>query len=176
MVECGGLENRCPGNRIESSNLSLSAIFKEIMLKLKLILVALFIPLFIFLLLVGWRMKEKYEYPHKIVLAKEIRKVMDRMMIDVREAKQSSIREVPTDGKWHKRNAFDKVNEGMVEYVVVKDRQLVRLTPGRAETIANHIAAIRIRRPTKEADVLEIQIEAKKDISLMSNFKIRVRN
>ncbi len=145
------------------------------MLKLKLILAALFIPFLVFFLLFAWRLKEKHDYPYKMVLAKEIRKVMSRMMFDVREAKQASIREVPLDGQWHSRIAFDRIDEGLVEYVVLEDH-LIRLNHNHTEPVAQYISSIRIRRPTNEADVLEIQIKAKKGVSLMSSFKIRVRN
>ena len=113
----------------------------------------------------------------QMVLARETRKAMDAMMGDLREAKSASITGVPADGKWHHAVAFDKGTEGVVHYELTPaGHELRRIAPGFDRTVAVHIAGLNIRRQPGVLDVLEVQLQAQNQGTLISNFKIRTRD
>jgi len=142
--------------------------------KIKIILVCLLIP---FLLLMGntlWKIKNKVDFQQKVLLAQETRKVLDHLMFDLREAQQSSILDAPADGMWHSRIAFIQNQLGALEYII-KEGHLFRVNQGKTLLIADNIASLRMRRQKETPDILEVQIEAQKNVSLISNLKIRMR-
>lgn len=106
-------------------------------------------------------------------MARGIRKALEHLMFDLREARKNSILDLPADGLWHHRIAFDRADEGALEYVI-KDGHLFRISNGKALLIADNIGDLRIRRQKETPDILEVQVEAKDNILLVSNLRIRI--
>ena len=96
-------------------------------------------------------------------------------MVDLREARENTILDAPADGAWHSRIAFDRIGQGSLEYIV-KEGRLLRLNHGQSLLIADDIATLHIRRQQSTPDILEVQIEAQKNVSLVSNLRIRIRH
>jgi len=142
--------------------------------KIKIVFFCMLIPFFIFLAVILLKIKSDGEFRQKTVLAVETRKVLEHLMIDLREARQNTILDLPSDGAWHHRIAFDSAKEGALEYII-KEGHLFRFNKGSELLIADNIADLRIRRQKVTPDILEVQIEAQKDVSLVSNLKIRLR-
>jgi len=140
---------------------------------IKIISVCFLVPFLVLMTYTFLKIKSKQQYQQKIVLAQETRKVLGYLMVDLREAREKSILDVPPDGLWHHRMAFDRNNQGALEYLV-HDGQLFRINQGKSELIAEDINDIRIRRQENTPDLLEV--EAKKNVSLISNLKIRVHS
>ena len=113
----------------------------------------------------------------QMALARETRKAMDAMMGDFREARSASIKGVPADGRWHHELAFDKGAQGTVHYgLTPAGHELRRIAPGSDRTVAVHITGLNIRRQPGVLDVLEVQLQAQNQGTLISNFKIRTRD
>ena len=142
--------------------------------KIKLIIVCCLIPVFALCALVLWKAKEKQDYRQRVILAQEIRKVMNLMMFDLRETRQGSVQGVPADGQWHDRIAFEH-SGGPIEYSL-KDGHVSRFSDGRGTPVADHIASLRMRRQAVDGAIAEVQIQARDKISLVSNFKIRMQD
>ncbi len=128
-----------------------------------------------FSLLRIWPVKQRQAYEQKVVLAKEIKKVMGRLMIDLRNTTAASLKDVPADGQWHGRMAFVSAGEGAVEYTIAQGR-LIRVSQGVKQEIAQHINRLKIRRYGQSPTLLEVQIEALNKSQLTSNFKLRLRS
>jgi hypothetical protein len=141
--------------------------------KIKIILVCLLIPFVISLGLVFLKMKAKGDYQQKTVLAKEIRKALDHLMPDLRQARENTLLGLPADGQWHDRVAFVQ-GQGVLEYMI-KGGQLFRIDHGTGLLIADDIDGLRIRRQKAAPGILEVQIKAQNSVSLISNFKIRTQ-
>jgi hypothetical protein len=141
--------------------------------KTKIIYFCLFLFLFILIGLTLLKIKHKEEYRQKVVLAQDTHKGLVHLMYDLSKAKKHSIRGVPADGQWHDRIAFYQSRQGPLEYLVDKGR-LLRISNGKALLIADNIADLRIRRQEQSPDILEVQITAQKNVSLLSNFRIRL--
>jgi hypothetical protein len=140
--------------------------------KIKIIFVCLLLP---FLVLIFLKIKHKEEFQQKAVLAQEIHKILGSMMFDLREAREGSILDAPADGQWHNRIAFDHTQEGALEYTI-KDGHLWRINNGKEVLIADHISDMRLRRQVNAPNILEVQIEARNKVSLVSNLRIRIRS
>ena len=115
----------------------------------------------------------------QMALAKEIRKAMDAMMVDFREARSTTIQGVPADGQWHHRVSFNKGGKNVVRYEVTSPTHELMRTEGDLSQfvpIARSIAGLNIRRQPGVLDVLEVQVQAKNQVELVSNFKIRTRD
>ena len=97
--------------------------------KLKIIYVCLLIPFFVLIALTVLKIKNKEEFQQKAVLAKEMRKVLDHLMFDLREARENTILDVPADGQWHHRIAFVQNRKGALEYII-KQGHLWRINNG----------------------------------------------
>ena len=112
-----------------------------------------------------------------LVLAAETHKAMSAMMVDLRQARASTIEGVPADGKWYHSVAFEKAKEGIVRYEVTPaGRELRRISTGANRTVARSMEGLNIRRQLGVVDVLEVQLQAKNRAELVSNFKIRTRD
>jgi hypothetical protein len=143
------------------------------MKKIKIIYICLFIPFFILMALAFLKIKHNEEFQQKAVLAREIHKVLGSLMFDLSQARENSIQDVPADGLWHDRIAFFQIRQGPLEYLI-KEGHLLRINNGESLLIADNIADLRIRRQKQTPDILEVQIKAQKNVSLFSNFKVRV--
>ena len=113
------------------------------------------------------------EYRQKMVLAQEMRKVLENLMFDLRETSENSIQGVPADGLWHDRIDFIQAQLGNMEYIA-KGGRLFRINNGHILMVADNIRDLRIRRQKMTPDIIEVQIEAKKNVLLTSNLKIRL--
>ena len=99
--------------------------------------------------------------------------VLNQLMLDIYQARKGSFESVPADGWWHNRVAFDLAQQGKMEYTV-KDGRLLRIKDGRILSVADNISYLRIRRQKETPGLLELQIEAKKDVILQTYLKIRI--
>jgi len=142
--------------------------------KIKIIIVCLLVPVLVLMAAAFMKFRSKEQFQQKTLLAQEIRKVLDRLMFDLREARENTIQDVPADGEWHHRFAFDRSGQGALEYTI-NEGHLYRMNQGEKLLIADHIADLRMRRQKSSPDVLEVQIEAQNDVTLISNLKIRIR-
>jgi hypothetical protein len=141
--------------------------------KMKIIYVCLFIFLFLLIGLTLLKIKHNEEYQQKVVLSQEIHKGLVHLMYDLTMAQKNSIHGVPADGQWHDRIAFFQTQQGPMEYLV-RNNRLLRFSNGKAMLIADNIAELRIRRQQQVPDILEVQLEAQKNVTLISNFRIRL--
>ena len=94
-------------------------------------------------------------------------------MFDLRKRVKILSWMLPADGLWHNRIAFDQAQQGPLEYII-KDGHLLRINDGKTLLIADNISDLRIRRQKTTPDILEVQIEAQNNVSLVSNLKIRI--
>ena len=167
--------------RIESSNLSLSAICilehcqrnEELMNKVKTIFLWVFIPVFVLMAVTFLTIKNKREFQQKTILAQELRKVLENLMFDLSTARENTILDVPADGRWHNSITFIQGRQGTMEYLI-KGNRLFRISNGRILMVADNIADLRIRRQKESVGILEVQIKAQKNVSLITNIKIRI--
>ena len=143
--------------------------------KIKIIFIGLLIGCFVLAALISLKIQNKEDYRQKTVLAQEIRKALDHLMTDLYDARENTIQGVPADGKWYNRIAFEHVRLGALEYVL-RGGHLWCLNKDKAVLIADDIGALRIRRQKETPDILEVQIEARNNVALVSNFKVRIRH
>ena len=144
--------------------------------KIKILLVCVLVGLCVAAAFVFLKMKDKDNYRQKTLLAQQIHKVLEHLMFDLYDVGESTIQQVPADGQWHTRIVFAHAGRDVrVEYQL-RAGHLWRLNNGNALLIADHIGAWRIRRQKATPDILEVQIEARDNVSLLSNLKIKVRH
>ena len=141
--------------------------------KIKIIIVCLVVPFFILIAFTFWEIKNEKEFRQKTVLAHELQRVLEPLMFDLREARENTI-DVPADGLWHDRISFIEGQQGVMEYLVQRGR-LFRINNGKILMVADNIADLCIRRQKETPDILEVRIKAQKNVSLVSNLRIRVR-
>lgn len=141
--------------------------------KIKIIIICLLIPFFVLISVIFVKIKTREEFQQKVVLAQETRKVLEHVMFDLLDARESTILGVPADGLWHNRIAFNSAQQGVLEYII-KDGRLLRVNNGRILLVADNIVDLRIRRQQAAPDIVEVQIKAQKNVSLISNLKVRV--
>jgi len=121
------------------------------------------------------QIKARQDYRQKVVLAGEIRKALEHVMLDLRQVRVRAISDVPADGQWYNHIVFERPGQGLVGYII-KEGRLWRLNRVQTLLIADHISAWRVRRQKMTPDILEIQIEAKNSVSLVSHLKLRIRD
>jgi hypothetical protein len=121
-----------------------------------------------------WRVNDKEVMAQKVVLAKETHKVLNYLMLDLREAKQSSLKGMPADGQWHSNIAFAH-SSGPIQYVI-KNGELNRHAQGKVTPIAKSIESLYFLRRSNDPAIIQVQIKAKNQSSLISNFKIRMQD
>lgn len=139
--------------------------------KVKIIIICVLAAFLVFMFL---KIKSREEFQQKALLAVQIRKVLDHLMLDLLEARENTLAEAPADGQWHDRIDFIQAQDGPLQYAV-KDGHLLRLNKGKAVWIADDISDIRIRHQKATPDILEVEIVAHKNVSLISYVKIRTR-
>jgi hypothetical protein len=144
------------------------------MFRLKTILVLMIVPVFVLAGIIMWQARVKEDHGRKMVLAQDVRKVMNYLMFDLRETRGASLKGVPPDGAWHERVAFEH-STGPVEYSL-KEGHVSRLGAGKTVAIADHISNLRMRRQAANPGIIEVQITARDKASLVSNFKIRMQD
>jgi len=145
------------------------------MSKIKICYLCLALLFFVLIIFSMMKIKNKEEFQQKTVLAQEIRKVLGVLMIDLREAHENTIQDLPADGLWHNRIAFGGSGQVSLEYFI-KERHLFRINNGNRILIADNIGGLRIRRQKESPDILEVQIKAQNNATLISNLKIRIHS
>ncbi|MDE1921696.1 MAG: hypothetical protein KGJ09_10295 [Candidatus Omnitrophica bacterium] len=131
--------------------------------KLKILYACLLIPFLVLLTLGFVKIKHWEEYRQKVVLAKDIRLVLESLLLDLTESRDNALVHVRADGLWH----------GDPQYSI-KDGHLFRIDGRRRSLVADHIISLLVRRQRKNPDILEIRIEARQGVSLASNLRIRI--
>jgi hypothetical protein len=108
-----------------------------------------FISLVVIVLALGLavfvKTKHTQEAKDKALLAEDSRKAVGQLMFDIRENRDSLVRQVPANGEW--RNCH--------------------------WAVAQNVSCLRLRRTPQSPDILEVQMQAKKNVSL--TFEVRVR-
>jgi len=117
--------------------------------------------------------RSRDELRQKVILAREIHGVLENLLFDFTEARESSIQGVPDDGLWHHRIDFDQIQLGPMEYML-KAGRLFRINDGRILMIADNMVDLRLRRQRQSPDILEVQLKAKKNVTLTINLKVRL--
>ena len=143
--------------------------------KIKILYVGLLIGICVLTVSTFLKIKNIEDYRRKTILAQEIHKVLEQLMFDLYDARESTIQDVPADGQWHSHIAFAHAGGQVGEYQL-RGEHLWRLHNGQALLIADHIGALRLRRQKETPDVLEVQIEARNNVSLLSHLKIKIRH
>ena len=142
--------------------------------KSKVLIVAIFV---LFLIVGVWICRRTImmnENHSKIVLVKELHKAVSMMMADLRSAKASSISDVPTDGQWYHAVTFSTSQEGPINYNIEGDK-IKRLYKKESYLVASRIGGLNLRRAPGQDSMLEVQIQAKDNLSLTTNFKVRLQ-
>jgi len=143
------------------------------MKKIKIIAVCLFILSLVLITISFLKINDKETSKQKTLLAQDTRKVLSSLMFDLSQARENTILDVPADGMWHNRVAFGTQKQGVLEYFI-KEKHLFRANHGKTILIADHISKIFLRRQIKVPGILEVRIEARSDVSLVSNLRIRM--
>ena len=130
----------------------------------------------------------------EIELQQELRKAVDWMAEDLRQAGTSSITNVPADGVWYATITFKisaGVNNGNIlwagsstQYLLggTGSTQLQRKIGSQTQVIAQNIASLQIRREAGTPKIVEVALRAEKRtpeghlIQVSSNFNSRLRN
>jgi hypothetical protein len=118
------------------------------MIKSKILLILLTIALVVLATFTFKTIRATQELRQRAVLTREIRDVLKGLMPDLQKATASTIN-VPADGNWHPGVGFNKAR-GALQH------------------------AVRYRRLPNAPDILEVQIEARKDTSLVLNLRTRI--
>ena len=141
------------------------------------VLVALLLACFV--LLGGWlayRTISANNHRSRLMLAQEIHKALSMMMGDLNNVKASSIQGVPADGKWYHAIGFNSRSANVINYRLngQGNDELKRTSDLKTEIIANRLNELNFRRMPGDNLLLEVQIQAKNNLTLTSNFKIRL--
>lgn len=132
----------------------------------------------------------------KVELEQELRKTMEWMSLDLRQAGSSSIDDVSVDNAWSTQITFriaSGVSGGSVVWSAGKyryylggtnNRQLKRLevNSGTIKEIAQDIKTLQVRRPVSTPDMVEVALVGEKTtgqgrvVNLNLNFKVKLRN
>jgi len=139
----------------------------------KIINIGLFIILMVLTGMVFLKIKHRNEYQQKLILAQEMRKALEHLMIDLSQARPGSLQDVPNDGQWHNRLEFESRGQGLLVYTI-HNGNLYKQSHGQEELIADYIDLLRIRRQQTAPDIIEVQVEARNNMSLTSNLELRV--
>ncbi len=123
-------------------------------------------------------------------LQQELRKGMDAMTEDLRQAGSSSITDVPADGVWYTTITF-KICTGVsggsiswssnIQYVLGTGANANRLLRG-GKVVAQDIETLQIRRKTSSPNIVEVSLLAQKNtsgsrlLSMNSNFSVKLRD
>lgn len=131
----------------------------------------------------------------EVELQQELRKGIDAMAEDLRQAGSSSITDVPADGVWYTTITFKTCtgvsggniswSSNTVQYVLgtgANANRILRNSGGQSKVIAQDIQTLQIRRQSSTPNIVELSLSAQKKTSgarllnLNSNFSTRLRN
>ncbi|MGE0268157.1 MAG: type II secretion system protein J [Candidatus Omnitrophota bacterium] len=130
----------------------------------------------------------------QVELQQELRKSMDAMVNDLRQAGSSSIIDVPANGNWYNSITF-RIPEGVVAGSIDwtdSTLQFLRAGPGtvqlqriygvQTKIVSNNITSLQFRRLTTSPKKLEVMLQAQKNtlkglpIIYNLNFNVQLRN
>ena len=143
------------------------------MKKLRLVLICLFVPLFILTAVISLKIRHKVELLKRGEMMLKIRKVLTPLLSDLRVVHESSIQDVPADGRWYDRITFSGLRQGILEYSAQEGR-VWRTGNGKRILIADDIDGWHLRRQMKTPEILEIRIDTQKDDPLSLNLRARI--
>ncbi|MCA9407412.1 MAG: prepilin-type N-terminal cleavage/methylation domain-containing protein [Candidatus Omnitrophica bacterium] len=130
----------------------------------------------------------------KVELHQELRKAMEWMIYDLRQAGQASITNVPSDGAWYTTITFKSasgVTAGTIDWDAnstqfvrggTGNAQLQRIRNGVTKVLALDLSSLQFRRQAGSPNVLEVALAAQKSttkgISVQYNldFNVQLRN
>lgn len=130
----------------------------------------------------------------RVELQQELRKAIEWMKNDLREAGTSSIVDVPADGNWYPTITFKTPsgvsggtiiwNTDAIQFLIggTGGTQLLRTSGISSKVIAQSVSSVQFRRQPSSSDVLEIVLQGEKDtaqgstINYQLDYKIQLRN
>ena len=130
----------------------------------------------------------------KIELQQELRKALEWMVNDLRQAGNVSISDVPADGTWYSTITFKTPagitagaldwNNNSIQFVRggPENKELQRIEAGNTRVIAYDMQSLQFRRQAIRPRILEVAMGAQKDalsgepMSYQLNFSIQLRN
>jgi Tfp pilus assembly protein PilV len=132
----------------------------------------------------------------KVELQQELRKAMEWMSLDLRQAGPASISDVSVNNTWSTQITFrvaSGVSGGIVTWSTAQyryylggtgNRQLKRLdvTSGAVKDIAQNIKVLQVRRPVSNPDIVEVALTGEtttaqgRVVNLTLNFEVNLRN
>jgi len=130
----------------------------------------------------------------QIGLQQELRKAMEWMINDLRQAGNASIVDVPADGNWYTTITFKTPsgvtggsidwNANSIQFVLggSSSNQLQRLEASQTKIIAQNIQTLQFRRLTTSPDILEVNMLAQNStvkgtqVDYQLDFEIQLRN
>ena len=130
----------------------------------------------------------------KVELQQELRKAMDWITEDLRQAGPSSITNVPADGTWYNTITFKICNGasgGNISWAAQNTQyskggtgsaQLLRTTGAQSQVIAQDIQSLQFRRTTTAGNIVNVALTVQKNtiggrlLTLTSNFQVKLRN
>ena len=140
-------------------------------MKKKLLVFCLLIALLIFSVFIYWNIR-KQQIQQKAALTPYIHQVFKVLIPEILQARENTILEVPVNGQWQDHIIFIR-NQGCWKYIV-KDGSLLQIHNGKAVRMAGSVVDLRFRRQRESPGVLEVQVQVRKDVSLVSHLKIRI--
>ncbi len=131
----------------------------------------------------------------KIGLRQELRKSMETMIYDLRQAGNVSIANVPADDTWYPTIIFQipsTVTGGIItwdanaiQYVLggTDGHQLRKVRAGTTQVVSKNIKSLQFRRLSSDSNILEVSLTAQDVIALTGNtltmdldFQVELRN
>ena len=134
------------------------------------------VTIFVFLGFIGFvlvKIKNQADFKQKIYLAMETRKALEHLMVDLSQASENNLLDLPADGQWHHRVAFSQAQDDIIEYSL-HEGHLWKSNKGVDSLIADHLSDLSIRREPLSPGILEVKLTAQNSEELISNFKIRI--
>jgi len=133
--------------------------------------ICIFVPLAALLGFILFKMNKIQRAEEKVVMAHEIQKAQQQLMMDLMTVPLSSL-EFPADGQWYDHI---KAGRGPQSFAyVIKDGHLWRIAPQATQEIADYMQDLRIRRKSTSSDIVEVQIQAQDGIPMFSYLKLRM--
>ena len=130
----------------------------------------------------------------KIELQQELRKAMEWMINDLRQAGNTSITNVPADGTWYTTITFkdaSSVTSGTLQWAAntvqfvrggTGSVQLQRISGGVTKVLAQRMSSLQFRRQSTTSNILEVSMAAQSTsfkgipVNYQLNFSVQLRN
>ncbi len=137
-------------------------------------LILVIIPMFLFGAFLLYKFSPWGVHQQQVSLAKELRKAISATMLDLSQAKSSSIEGIPADGQWYHFTSFDTHQYGKIGYSI-NNKQLMRKDVNVDQVISKHVKEFNLRRKSNEPMIVDVKIVLKEGIILSSNFRVRLQ-